>query len=231
MAFFLFAILAALAVAGGLVMILHRNPVISALALAVSFLAVAGLYIQLDAELMGIFQVLVYAGAIMVLFLFIIMLLDIKGETRSEGGQLARIGAGLLAALFLLQMGAVLMHFDAGQQPLPKIDTQQAIQARAASVDSPNLATTSTLLADDQDLPDAHLLGEALFGRYLLPLQIIAVLLLVASVGVVMLTKKQGSSTASAGLADGISPSTTSPDQPESSAASKSAPPGSVGGR
>lgn len=172
-------------------MILHRNPVISALALAVSFLAVAGLYIQLDAELMGIFQILVYAGAIMVLFLFIIMLLDIKGETRSEGGQLARLGAALLAALFLLQLGTVLLHFEDGKQPLPELDPAVAIAARTASIDSPNLATTTELLSNREDLPDAHLLGEALFGRYLLPLQIIAVLLLVASVGVVVLTKKQ----------------------------------------
>ena len=62
--------------------VLNRNPVASALSLVVSFLALAALYVSLDAYFIGVIQILVYAGAVMVLFLFIIMLLDLKAESR-----------------------------------------------------------------------------------------------------------------------------------------------------
>ncbi len=66
---------------GGMV-VLNRNPVASALSLVVCFLALASLYVSLDAYFIGVIQILVYAGAVMVLFLFIIMLLDLKAEIR-----------------------------------------------------------------------------------------------------------------------------------------------------
>ena len=78
---------------GGMV-VLNRNPVASALSLVVSFLALAALYVSLDAYFIGVIQILVYAGAVMVLFLFIIMLLDLKAESPSPcqfSGSLRRV--------------------------------------------------------------------------------------------------------------------------------------------
>ena len=78
---------------GGMV-VLNRNPVASALSLVVSFLALAALYVSLDAYFIGVIQILVYAGAVMVLFLFIIMLLDLKAESPSPcqfSGRLWRV--------------------------------------------------------------------------------------------------------------------------------------------
>ena len=79
---FLFWIFAVLTVIFGAAVVLNRNPVASALSLVVSFLGLSALFMSLDAFFVGIIQVLVYAGAVMVLFLFIIMLLDIRAEER-----------------------------------------------------------------------------------------------------------------------------------------------------
>src|SRR5215211_692456 len=79
---FLFWIFAVLTVIFGAAVVLNRNPVASALSLVVSFLGLSALFMSLDAFFVGIIQVLVYAGAVMVLFLFIIMLLDIGAEER-----------------------------------------------------------------------------------------------------------------------------------------------------
>ena len=78
---------------GGMV-VLNRNPVASALSLVVCFLALAALFVSLDAYFIGVIQILVYAGAVMVLFLFIIMLLDLKAEVRRRtnlAGDLRRV--------------------------------------------------------------------------------------------------------------------------------------------
>src|SRR6187200_2802561 len=86
---FLFWIFALLSVTFGAAVILNRNPVASALSLVVSFLGLSALFMSLDAFFIGIIQVLVYAGAVMVLFLFIIMLLDIRVE--EPANQLGRL--------------------------------------------------------------------------------------------------------------------------------------------
>src|SRR6195256_2350494 len=84
----------------GLMVIICRNPVNSALSLVVCFLALAALYVSLDAFFIGVIQILVYAGAVMVLFLFIIMLLDLKAEQRRRLNVVAFSG-GILVALAL----------------------------------------------------------------------------------------------------------------------------------
>src|SRR6266487_2816748 len=80
MSAFLFWIFSLLMLVFGVAVVINRNPVASALSLVVSFLGLAGLFMSLDAHFIGIIQVLVYAGAVMVLFLFIIMLLDLRAE-------------------------------------------------------------------------------------------------------------------------------------------------------
>ena len=89
---FLFWIFAVLTVIFGAAVVLNRNPVASALSLVVSFLGLSALFMSLDAFFVGIIQVLVYAGAVMVLFLFIIMLLDIRAEERRRIKWLAAAG-------------------------------------------------------------------------------------------------------------------------------------------
>src|SRR5437899_3272100 len=101
---FLFWIFALLMLIFGAAVVVNRNPVASALSLVVSFLGLAALFMSLDAYFIGIIQVLVYAGAVMVLFLFIIMLLDLRAEERRQISWLTSAGAIAVAFALLLQI-------------------------------------------------------------------------------------------------------------------------------
>lgn len=117
---FLFYLFAAITLGFGLNVILARNPVTSALSLAVSFVGLAALFISLDAYFIGIIQILVYTGAVMVLFLFIIMLLDIQKEEAKRANTAAVIGGVVLAVLLTLQVGSVLGVLKEGGAQLNK---------------------------------------------------------------------------------------------------------------
>src|ERR1043165_7337963 len=91
--------------------IVNRNPIASALSLVVSFLGLAALFISLGAYFIGIIQVLVYAGAVMVLFLFIIMLLDLRKERLRRINWIASAGGLLVGLAFLIQIGSVIGSF------------------------------------------------------------------------------------------------------------------------
>ncbi len=183
--FYLFAILT---IAGGICVVALKNPVSSAMGMIGSFIGIAALLIGLNAYFVGTLQVLVYAGAIMVLFIFIIMLLDLKKEEGKEfsNGSLA---AGIfIPLLFVLITLPILSSVKAD---FPKLDKAALI---AAEVDLPftEVPETSAIrnkLIDGQ-LPDVNLIGQKLFTDYNFPLQVVAVLLLVATVGCVTLSKK-----------------------------------------
>src|SRR5438067_1369274 len=96
--------------------IVNRNPVASAMSLVVSFLGLAVLYVSLDAYFIGTIQVLVYAGAVMVLFLFIIMLFDLKAEQRRKMNIAAIVGGVLITAAFVAQLLTVLKKLPFGNQ-------------------------------------------------------------------------------------------------------------------
>lgn len=162
---FLFWAFASLTVIFGGAVVLNRNPVASALSLVVSFLGLSALYMSLDAFFVGIIQVLVYAGAVMVLFLFIIMLLDIRAEERRRINWLATAGGTGVAMILLVQIWFVIAHMRAARQPLPPL-------ARSATDDVWNI-------------------GRLLFANYNLPFQIVAVLVLVATVGAVLLSSRE----------------------------------------
>jgi len=149
----------------GLITILHRNPVASALSLVVSFMALAALFVSLDAYFIGVIQVLVYAGAVMVLFLFIIMLLDLKAEQQRQINLGAILVGVAVVGAFIAQFVLVLRRHPAGER---------ALQPLAAGLKE-----------------DAFHIGETLFTQYNLPLQVIGVLILVATIGVVVLSKRQ----------------------------------------
>jgi len=162
---FLFWIFAVLSVTFGAAVILNRNPVASALSLVVSFLGLSALFMSLDAFFIGIIQVLVYAGAVMVLFLFIIMLLDIRVEERRRINWVATVGGSGVAVILLVQICVVIGHFHSARRIFPP------------------LAGSTT--------DDVWRIGQLLFNNYNLPFQIIGVLVLVATIGVVLLSRRE----------------------------------------
>lgn len=144
--------------------VVNRNPVASALSLVVSFLGLAALFVSLDAYFIGTIQVLVYAGAVMVLFLFIIMLLDLKEERRRKLNVMVTIGGSIVSLAFVCQLVGVINRFPLGNKEFPPL---------AGKID------------------DVRAIGTILFTKYNMPFQVIDVLLLVATVGVVVLSKKE----------------------------------------
>ena len=162
---FLFWIFAVLTIIFAAAVILNRNPVASALSLVVSFLGLSALFMSLDAFFVGIIQVLVYAGAVMVLFLFIVMLLDIRVEERRRVNWLAAVGGIGVAVTLLVQICIVVGHYKGARQTFPPL-------ARPITDDVWNI-------------------GRLLFSNYNLPFQIIGILVLVATIGVVLLSRRE----------------------------------------
>lgn len=188
---YLFWFFATLMLIGGAAVIAFRNPVSSALSVVVCFVGLAGLFVGLSAFFVGVIQILVYTGAVMVLFLFIIMLLDLKDEEKRTGSYLP-IGAGLaLATLFVMQLVGILSRMP--NKVAPALNAETLAAASKSLVDTHTLAANSkiALTLNQGTLPDVHLIGHTLFTQYNMPLQILGVLLLVATVGAVVLSKKQ----------------------------------------
>jgi NADH-quinone oxidoreductase subunit J len=180
----LFWLFSTLMLIGGAAVIAFRNPVSSALSVVTCFIGLAGLFIGLSAFFVGIIQILVYTGAVMVLFLFIIMLLDLKDE-KQRTNRLAPLAAGfILFIAFVVQLVGVLSRSP--DKSAPKLDPASLV---AAASRFPKDSRIATDLAEGR-LPDTHLIGHTLFTHYNLPFQILGVLLLVATVGVVVLSKK-----------------------------------------
>ncbi|MBU3666017.1 MAG: NADH-quinone oxidoreductase subunit J [Chthoniobacterales bacterium] len=160
----LFWVFSILMLTSAVAVILFRNPVNSAMSLVVSFLALAALYITLDAFFIGIIQILVYAGAVMVLFLFIIMLLDLKAEARRRLNIAALSGGIAVLGGFVVLVVQVVKSLPAAAQQFPRL--------------------ARTGFSDVSDV------GMSLFTGFNLPFQIVGVLLLVATVGVVVLSRR-----------------------------------------
>src|ERR1041385_8696085 len=165
MSSFLFWIFALLMLIFGAGVVIARNPVASALSLVVSFLGLAALFMSLNAFFIGIIQVLVYAGAVMVLFLFIIMLLDLRAEERRRTNFVAFAGGAAVAVIFFGQLYLVIGHLRQAKLPFAALPT------------TPH--------------DDVQSVGLLLFGNYNLPFQIIGVLILVATIGVIVLSKRE----------------------------------------
>src|SRR6202030_4532538 len=122
----LFYLFAALTLVFGVAVVANRNPVASALCLVVSFLGLAALFVGLDAYFIAVIQVLVYAGAVMVLFLFIIMLLDLKAEIRRRVNLPALCGGLVVIILFVKVLSNVSYGFEGGNAKFQAI--QQGAQ-------------------------------------------------------------------------------------------------------
>lgn len=163
--FLFFAVLAVLAVASAIATIGSKNPVASALALVFHFFMLAGLYLTLNAQFLAVIQILVYAGAIMVLVVFVIMLLNLRKEEDLKEKLNFRKWVGLaLVGAFAVQLAAVLLVNYSGSQILP-----------ASSM------TNGT----------AQAIGKELFTNYLFPFEAISLLLLAAIIGSVVLAKRK----------------------------------------
>jgi NADH-quinone oxidoreductase subunit J len=159
----LFYVFAFLTLVFGFLVVLNpfsRNPVTSAMFLVLTIASLAGLFVLLHAFFLAAVQVLVYAGAVMVLFLFVIMLLDLQAEERRK---VKKTGA----VLGLVCVGAILFIF------------LQCLAHSDLPIENPSAVEGGTLP-----------LGGLLFRQYLLPFEIVSVILLVAMVGVVLLSKK-----------------------------------------
>lgn len=160
---FLFYVFAFLALVCGLMVVANpfsRNPVTSAMFLVLTIISLAGLFVLLHAFFLAAVQILVYAGAVMVLFLFVIMLLDIKAEERRRLKLFGLVTGGLAVG----GLAALLVHTiwvsGVGNGLNPSLEGE------------------------------TRLLGQTLFTQYLLPFEVVSILLLVAMVGVILLSKK-----------------------------------------
>jgi NADH-quinone oxidoreductase subunit J len=172
-----FYLLSGLAVGASALVIGQRNPMYSVMLLIASFGALAGLYIQLDAPFVAVAQIIIYAGAIMVLFLFVVMLLNAPQEDAAEWDQahpfrqrgVARFGA-LLAALLIVQLTWALLRVSG-------LEAAVGSQSDAAGVSS------------------VRELGRVLFDRHGFAFEATSILILVAMVGAVVLARREGPQT------------------------------------
>jgi len=170
----LFYVLSGLAVGASALVIGQRNPMYSVLLLIVSFAALAGLYITLDAPFVAMAQMIIYAGAIMVLFLFVVMLLNAPQEDGAEWDRthplrrpgFARIGV-VLAVLLVAELGWAL--------------------AKVVSLGSPVGGR-----ADGAVIGSVREMGRVLFTQYSFAFEATSVLILVAMVGAVVLARREG---------------------------------------
>jgi NADH-quinone oxidoreductase subunit J len=157
----LFLLLAATAIAGAVSLILQRHPIHSALSLIVVMVALSGLYIMLEAEFIAAIQIIVYAGAIMVLFVFVIMLLNAGEEERTNLSRAARYAGIPLALVFLVEL-----VYQVARASMPLI-------AQAA----PDGST--------------RVLSLLIFRSFAFPFELTSILILIALLGAMVLAKRE----------------------------------------
>jgi NADH-quinone oxidoreductase subunit J len=161
-----FFFLAGVALVSALLMITRKSPVISAIFLVLNFLALAGLYLTLQAQFLAIIQVLVYAGAIMVLFVFVIMLLNLSDEQGlTEGFSFKKVVGAILAFTMFFEIMYIVGLNSGG----------------SLALQSPEATRLGTV---------EHV-GTQLFTKFLLPFEITSILLLAAMIGALVLAKKR----------------------------------------
>jgi NADH-quinone oxidoreductase subunit J len=188
----LFIAFAALLVGCSLMVILHKNPVTSALFLVLAFCSLAGIYLLLHAEFVAMVQIIVYAGAIMVLFLFVIMYLNLRRDVEHGVHIALRRGVGWALGIVLLVEGWMLLarRWAPGPiatEPVAPVGNTQAI-------------------------------GQELYTRYLFPFEITSMLLLVAMVGAVVIARGRVPHLGPRESAAGAAPAVTGAARPSAQA-------------
>ncbi|MCC7465845.1 MAG: NADH-quinone oxidoreductase subunit J [Saprospiraceae bacterium] len=162
MAQYLFLTLAALSILAALGMVFSRNPVHSVLFLIFTFFCIAGQYILLNAQFLAVVHIIVYAGAIMVLFLFVLMLLNLNKDTEPQKSTIWRITAGIASGMLLVTLVGAL---------------RGGIQ-----VSIPENTNDQVGLVEN--------LGKVLFTDFVVPFEIAGILFLAAMVGAVLVGKR-----------------------------------------
>jgi len=167
----LFLAFAALAVVAAFNVILQRNPIYSAIGLIVVLCSLATLFLLLNAQFISAMQIIVYAGAIMVLFVFVIMLLNVRAEESVTDKQkyLKFLAAPLFLAL-LAEVIAVVRYVNLTPQPLPSAN---------------NVSDPSTVLGTVENI------ANGMFTNYVIPFEAASVLILMAIVGSMLLARKE----------------------------------------
>lgn len=163
MSLYLFLILSALTVISALTVVFSKNPMYSVLSLIVCFFTIAGHYVLLNAQFLAIVHIIVYAGAIMVLFLFVVMLLNLNSETEPHKSGKLKVAAAISAGLLFIILIAGMRATELGAFYLPAKSEIGFVQQ----------------------------VGQKLFTDYLLPFEISSVLFLSAMIGSVVLAKKE----------------------------------------
>lgn len=158
---YIFWFLSFLAVLSALYVVFAKNPVHSVLSLIITFFAIAGHYLLLSAHFLAAVHIIVYAGAIMVLFLYVIMMLNLNKETEPHKKPFAQVIAVVAAGLLMVTLVAAFKG-----------------------------ATVSGPASMDPSIGSVESLGKVLFNEFLLPFEISSVLFLAAMVGAVYLSKK-----------------------------------------
>ena len=170
----IFYLLSGLAIGASALVIGQSNPMYSVMMLIASFGALAGLYVQLDAPFVAVAQIIIYAGAIMVLFLFVVMLLNAPRENAAEWDRshplrqpaVVRFG-GLLALLLVVQLAWALLSTGGLGGPV-------------------------AALGDAETVSSVRMLGRVLFTDYVFAFEATSILILVAMVGAVVLARREG---------------------------------------
>ena len=164
MTLIIFYILSAITLGTALLTIISKNPIHSAIYLVISFFSIAGHYLMFNAQFLAVVHIIVYSGAIMILFLFTIMLMNLNKEDEPHKSSLSKIAAVISFCLLCFVMLAVFMK----AQP---VITEYDISG--------------------QDYQSIKVLGQVLLNEYMLPFEFASVLLLVSMIGAVLLSKKE----------------------------------------
>jgi NADH-quinone oxidoreductase subunit J len=157
-----FGILSFMAIMFALMVVFSRNPVNSVLYLVLTFFCIAGHYLIMNAQFLAVVHIAVYAGAIMVLFLFVIMLMNLNQDTEPQKTMISKIIAGVIGGLLLLVLVGALKGTD-------QLTTIQSGASKIGLVGN---------------------LGKVLFREFLFPFEIVSILLLSALVGAILIGKK-----------------------------------------
>ncbi len=200
-----FCVFALLAIAGAIGVVGFRNPVTSAMSMAVSFISVAAIFFGMGAEFMGIVQITVYVGAILVLFIFVVMMLDVKKEEKTRasfpmaliGTVVAGIFAGLVANVSLALPGVQNQPCPVGTVCTSLCDTLFDAEAATKQVaDAPVIVATAENFGgqlptlNKGEKTDVALVGQTLYKDYNIQLVILSFALLSACVGSIALSRK-----------------------------------------
>ncbi len=160
---YIFYILGGLTIATALMVVLSKHPVRSVLYLVLTFFMITANYVLMNAQFVAIVNIIVYAGAIMVLFLFVLMLLNLNKDNEPRGSALATIGSGVAAGILLVVLVAA---------------------TRDASI------ATTEITEQSANAGLVENLGQLLFSKYVLPFEVSSILFIAAMVGAVLLAKR-----------------------------------------